>query len=58
MDDSKLKDIIMKKQTNGRISCKEAFDIAEETGVSRRQIGNLLNELKIKIHSCQLGCFK
>jgi hypothetical protein len=25
--------------------------------VSTREIGNLLNQVKIKISSCQLGCF-
>ncbi len=58
MDDTELKELIMKSQENCRISCKVACDIADRTGASRRKIGELLNELGVKIHSCQLGCFK
>lgn len=57
MDRSQLIELIMKRQTDQRISCQTAFELAEETGVSRAEIGRLLDELKIKIHSCQLGCF-
>lgn len=41
----------------GKITCAAAFKLAEELGVSRGELGHLLNELKIKIISCQLGCF-
>lgn len=58
MDESKLKDLIMKKQSNGKISCKVACDIADETGTPRREVGRILDELRIKIRSCQLGCFE
>jgi len=42
---------------DGKIPCAMAFKIAKECSVSTREIGNLLNQLKIKISSCQLGCF-
>jgi hypothetical protein len=58
MDDTELKDLIMKSQNEKRISCKAACDIADKTGASRKKIGELLDELGVKIHSCQLGCFK
>ncbi|HXZ34418.1 MAG TPA: hypothetical protein VEL68_00210 [Thermodesulfobacteriota bacterium] len=41
----------------GKIPCAMAFKIAKECSVSTKEIGNLLNQLKIKITSCQLGCF-
>lgn len=41
----------------GRISCAAAFRLAEELGISRKEMGSLLNELRIKIIQCQLGCF-
>jgi hypothetical protein len=41
----------------GKIPCAVAFKIAKECSVSTKEIGNLLNQLKIKITSCQLGCF-
>jgi len=41
----------------GRIPCPAAFRLAEELQISRQELGNLLNDLKIKIIQCQLGCF-
>lgn len=40
-----------------KIGCAAAFRLAEELGLSRRDMGELLNQLKIKIIQCQLGCF-
>jgi len=42
---------------DGKIACVAAFRLAEELGLSRKDLGELLNELKIKIIQCQLGCF-
>jgi hypothetical protein len=42
---------------DGKIPCAMAFKIAKECGVSTKEIGNLLNQVKIKISNCQLGCF-
>ncbi len=42
---------------DGKIPCAMAFKIAKECSVSTKEIGNLLNQLKIKITGCQLGCF-
>ncbi|MBI5572764.1 MAG: hypothetical protein HY914_22660 [Desulfomonile tiedjei] len=58
MDDAEIRELIQGRQANGRISCREAIQMAEEAGVSRLKIGRLLDDMKIKIHSCQLGCFK
>ncbi len=41
----------------GKISCALAQKIASENKVSMKQVGDLLNTLKIKITQCQLGCF-
>jgi len=41
----------------GKITCPAAFRLAEELRLSRRELGELLDELKIKITQCQLGCF-
>ncbi|MGB9616253.1 MAG: hypothetical protein ACP5M0_01885 [Desulfomonilaceae bacterium] len=58
MGDQELKELIAEKQKEQRIACKTALQIAETAGVSPRKVGELLNEMKIKIHSCQLGCFQ
>lgn len=51
--EERVKDVSREK----RITCAEAWSIAEELNVPRKVVGDACNELKIKIHSCQLGCF-
>jgi hypothetical protein len=58
MDEKEVKELILRKQVNGTISCTAAFQIAKEAGASTGTIGRLLNEMEIKIRACQLGCFK
>jgi len=52
-----IKEKIRAAAPEGRIACAAAFRLADELGLSRRKMGELLNELKIKITQCQLGCF-
>jgi hypothetical protein len=42
---------------NGKLPCAVAFKIAAKSKVGTRTIGDMANKLKIKIASCQLGCF-
>jgi hypothetical protein len=42
---------------DGKISCATAQKIAMENKIPMKQVGDLLNKMKIKIHQCQLGCF-
>ncbi len=42
----------------GVISCRELWDIADETGVLRPEAGNAADSLGLKITPCQLGAFK
>ena len=42
---------------DGKISCALAQKIAVDNKIPMKQVGNLLNKMKIKIHQCQLGCF-
>ncbi len=57
IDDSELKAILMAKQNEGKITCEQACDIADENGVPKEKVGGLLDELGIKIKACRLGCF-
>ena len=57
MDKELLVEKIKGQTKNGRISCRQALKLASELEVSPKEIGDLLNELKIKIAGCQLGCF-
>jgi len=57
MSREELKTKIQAAAPEGRISCAAAMRLAEELVISRRDLGKLFNELKIKITNCQLGCF-
>lgn len=52
-----ISEILKAKAVEGRISCGVARKIAEEHGVSYKEVGAAANELKIKIKNCELGCF-
>ncbi len=54
---AELKAKIQAAAPEGKISCGAAMRLAEELVISRKDMGKLLNELKIKITKCQLGCF-
>ncbi|MBI2287798.1 MAG: hypothetical protein HYU83_02260 [Chloroflexi bacterium] len=43
---------------DGHLPCATAFQIAGKLGVSRRQVGDMANQQKVRIIDCQLGCFK
>jgi hypothetical protein len=57
MSQENIKARIRAAAPEDRIACAAAFRLAEELGLSRKDLGELLNELKIKIAHCQLGCF-
>ena len=41
----------------GKLPCAVAFKIARELKVAPKEVGEACNRLKIKVRSCQLGCF-
>ena len=57
MSQEELRSKIQAAAPEGKIACAAAFKLAEDLGISRNELGNLLNELRIKIIQCQLGCF-
>jgi len=57
MTTADIKARIQAAAPEGKIPCAAAFKLAEELGISRSRLGELLNELRIKIVNCQLGCF-
>ena len=57
MDKEKLTQKVKSLSKDGKISCKQSLKLAEEEGISSRELGELLNELKVKVMGCQLGCF-
>jgi len=58
MNKENLKELILQKAKDKKLPCKVAFKISEEHNVALKDIGNMANELGIKIIECQLGCFK
>ena len=58
MDRKKLEETILKKAKDGKIPCAQCFKISEDFGISKREMGKILNEIKVKISQCQLGCFE
>ena len=58
MDRERLESVIKEKSKDDKIPCAVCFKIAEDIGISRKEIGKILNEMKIKISQCQLGCFE
>ncbi len=57
MDRKRLEATILEKSKNGKIPCAVCFKIAEDFGISKKEMGKILNEMKVKIGQCQLGCF-
>ena len=57
MDRKTIEDKIKEKAKGNKIPCPVCFKIAEDFGISKKEIGEILNEMKIKISQCQLGCF-
>jgi LAO/AO transport system kinase len=59
MDEKKIREIILGRLEDGKLSCGEAHRIAEELGVHLSLIGRICNdgEERIKITKCLLGCF-
>jgi hypothetical protein len=57
MTREKIIEAIRGGMTNDRLSCEKAHELSEKLNVPLREIGALCNEMKIKISSCQLGCF-
>lgn len=57
MNKEKLKEAITFASKDGRITCEKAFEIAGEFKCSLKEVGNMCNDMNIKIISCQLGCF-
>jgi len=48
---------IQESLTEGRLPCPSAFKVARRLAVSPQQVGEVANELNVKISRCQLGLF-
>ena len=57
MDNKALEEELKASLVEGKLPCAVAFKIAKKLKVAPKEVGDAANELKIKIASCQLGCF-
>ncbi len=57
LDNDKLQKKLEEKVKNGKIRCADALSIAMEMKIPPAKVGEKLNQIKVKIISCQLGCF-
>lgn len=57
MDDKKIQTEIEQAAQDGRLDCHDARALAEKLGVDYVEVGKACNDLGVKIHSCELGCF-
>ncbi len=56
-NEDSISKLLKQKATKDRISCEEAWQIAQELGVEKKEVGKAADDLGLRIHSCQLGCF-
>ena len=55
---NKIKEYGYMKSEKFYLSCSAAFKISNELGVELIEISKICNANKIKITTCQLGCFE
>lgn len=52
-----LRKAIEAAQREGRLACRDAWEIADRLGVPKLRVGGACEGLEIKIKPCQLGAF-
>jgi len=52
-----IKEEVLKIAKDGKLACPEAFALAKTKGFDLKKIGQVCNELNIRLVGCQLGCF-
>lgn len=57
MTREQLIEAVRKNAVNNRLTCERAQELAKELGVPPKELGEIANELGIKLMNCRLGCF-
>jgi len=55
--DPSLEEAIRKRSKDGKLSCKEAWAVAESMGLGKLEVASACEALGVKISRCQLGAF-
>ncbi|MEI7856483.1 MAG: hypothetical protein WCH85_03160 [Methanomicrobiales archaeon] len=58
MTDDTIQKALQEADITEKITCPQAFAIAEKAKVTRSAVGEYCTKNRIKIRDCQLGCFK
>ena len=53
-----VEEAVMEAAAGEPISCRAAFRVAGEEGVPVAEAGRIIQRRKVKMFSCQLGCFR
>ncbi len=51
-----IRRLINEAATDGRVACKFLLDLAARTDTPAGRIGEICNEMDIRVSDCQLGC--
>jgi len=57
MDMEQIKREVEQAAQDKRMDCHDARALAEKLGVDYTLVGKACNELEVKVHACELGCF-
>jgi len=57
MTDDAIREEIRRAAVDGKVPCTILLDLARKTGTSPLKIGEMCDEMRIRVASCQLGCF-
>ncbi|MGD9001356.1 MAG: hypothetical protein PVF04_01735 [Anaerolineae bacterium] len=55
--DERIVDAVRERARGGKLSCGAAFHIAEALNVNPLEVGEMANELGVRLYHCQLGLF-
>lgn len=55
---AQLKDAVKAAVKDGYVACPSGWKVAKEAGVSRLDVGVMIDKLGVRVTDCQLGCFK
>mgnify|MGYP006302545173 FL=1 len=55
--DEKIADAVRERAQEGKLSCGAAFRIAENLKVNPLRVGEMADELDVRLYHCQLGLF-
>ncbi len=56
--EQKVQEAFEKEGITNEIRCEQAFSISERYTIPKMEIARYCNKHKVKIRSCQLGCFR